>query len=67
MAEQRVACVEPRVVQMMLAMMPRQTPEDIQEHFGIGINTWRKIRKGEAVRASVVDRLLVRVERQAAG
>ena len=67
MAEQRVARVEPRFVQIMLAMTPRQTPEDIQEQFGIGINTWRKIRKGEAVRASVVHRLIDRVGRQAAG
>lgn len=65
MAEQKVVAVEPRVVQMMLAMMPRQTPEDIQAQFGIGINTWRKIRKGEAVRASVVHRLMDRVQRQA--
>lgn len=64
MAEQKVVAVEPRVVQIMLAMMPRQTPEDVQAHFGIGINTWHKIRRGEAVRASVAHRLIDRVQRQ---
>lgn len=65
MAEQKVVAVEPGVVQLMLAMVPRQTPEDVQAHFGIGINTWRKIRKGEAVRASVAHRLMDRVQRLA--
>lgn len=65
MAEQKVVAVEPGVVQLMLAMVPRQTPEDVQAQFGIGINTWRKIRKGEAVRASVAHRLMDRVQRLA--
>lgn len=64
MAQQRVARIEPDVVQAMMALTARQTPEEIQARFGIGINTWQKIRKGEAIRASVVDRLLDRVERQ---
>jgi len=31
------------------------------ETFGISVNTWFKLKKGEAVRASVVERLMERL------
>lgn len=67
MAVQKLSHVEPQLVEAMLAMAQRQTPEAIQERFGIGINTWTKIKRGQPVRESVVTRLVERVERQLAG
>jgi hypothetical protein len=43
-------------------MLPRQTAEDIQDCFGISLNTWTKLRKGEAIRQSVAERLMARLD-----
>jgi hypothetical protein len=40
-----------------------QKPEVIQSHFGIGLNTWVKLRDGKAIRHSVAIRLLQRLQR----
>ncbi|WP_226016336.1 hypothetical protein [Novosphingobium sp. FKTRR1] len=40
-----------------------QKPEVIQSRFGIGLNTWVKLREGKAIRHSVAIRLLQRLQR----
>jgi len=55
------------IVRCMDAMVQRHSAENIQHLFGIGLNTWNKLRQGAPVRASVADRLLQRLERQHPG
>jgi microcompartment protein CcmK/EutM len=49
----------------MVATISSQKPEVIQDHFGIGVKTWVKIREGEAIRRSVAARLIERLTREA--
>ena len=61
MAEQKLRHIDPGLVEKMSAMLTKQSPAEIQRLFGIGINTWTKIRRGEAIRESVARRLLARL------
>ncbi|HQS96141.1 MAG: hypothetical protein B7X90_02490 [Novosphingobium sp. 17-62-19] len=63
MTTQRLIQVEPAVVHKMASMLNSQKPEVIQNHFGIGLNTWVKLREGKAIRHSVAVRLLQRLQR----
>lgn len=63
MTTQRLIQVEPAVVHKMASVLKSQKPEVIQNHFGIGLNTWVKLREGKAIRHSVAVRLLQRLQR----
>ncbi|MBB3860364.1 hypothetical protein GGQ88_001630 [Novosphingobium hassiacum] len=63
MTTQRLTQVEPAVVHKMASMLKSQKPDVIQNHFGIGLNTWVKLREGQAIRHSVAIRLLQRLQR----
>lgn len=63
MTIQRLTQVEPAVVSKMASMLTSQKPDVIQNHFGIGLNTWVKLREGKAIRHSVAVRLLQRLQR----
>lgn len=63
MRVQRLSHVEPQVVARMQAVITCQKPEVIQRHFGIGLNTWVKLREGKAIRQSVAERLMLRLQR----
>ncbi|MFY7835326.1 MAG: hypothetical protein ACOVQ0_03475 [Novosphingobium sp.] len=63
MSTQRLTQVEPAVVHKMASMLKSQKPEVIQTSFGIGLNTWVKLRDGKAIRHSVAVRLLQRLQR----
>lgn len=56
-----MALVDTEVASRMAATLPVQTAGTVMETFGISMNTWVKIRKGQPIRASVADRLLVRL------
>lgn len=62
MALPKLTTIDPLVVHRMASILPRQTAEDIQDCFGISLNTWAKLRRGEAIRHSVATRLLARLE-----
>ena len=63
MTEQRMTHVQPDVVARMRSLIDCQRPDVIQRHFGIGLNTWVKVREGHAIRHSVAQRLLERLQR----
>ncbi len=63
MTTQRLTQVEPAVVHKMASMLKSQKPDVIQNHFGIGLNTWVKLRDGHAIRHSVAIRLMQRLQR----
>ncbi|EGD59021.1 hypothetical protein Y88_1083 [Novosphingobium nitrogenifigens DSM 19370] len=63
MRVQKLTYVEPTVVAKMRSIINCQKPEVIQSHFGIGLNTWVKLREGKAIRHSVAVRLLQRLQR----
>ncbi|MBF5089901.1 hypothetical protein F1640_07765 [Novosphingobium sp. NBM11] len=63
MSAQRLTHVEPDVVARMASVIHCQKPEVIQANFGIGLNTWVKLREGKAIRHSVAIRLLQRLQR----
>ncbi|MGV3512788.1 MAG: hypothetical protein ACO1OX_12390 [Novosphingobium sp.] len=63
MSTPRLIQVEPAVVHKMASILKCQKPEVIQNHFGIGLNTWVKLREGKAIRHSVAVRLLQRLQR----
>ncbi len=65
MRVQKLTYVEPVVVAKMRSLIQCQKPEVIQDHFGIGLNTWVKLREGQAIRHSVAIRLLQRLQRDA--
>ena len=44
-------------------MVSRQTDEGLNEQFGLSYNTWRKIRSGLPIRASVAERVELRVRK----
>ena len=55
--------IDPAVVRFMTSIVEGQTDECLNAQFGISYNTWRKLRKGEPIRASLADRLEHRVAR----
>ena len=63
MRAQRLTQLEPDVVAKMRSVITCQKPEVIQTHFGIGLNTWVKLREGKAIRHSVAERLMQRLQR----
>lgn len=65
MAIQKLQHVDPGLVEKMAGLLSSQSPEEVQHHLGIGINTWTKLRKGQAIRQSVALRLVERVHRSA--
>lgn len=58
--------VSPAIVECMLSGMDSQSRESLMDAFGISYNTWRKVRAGDPIRASVADRLEQRVEQSRA-
>lgn len=63
MTAQRLTHLEPAVVHKMASILKSQKPDVIQNHFGIGLNTWVKLREGRAIRHSVAERLMQRLQR----
>jgi hypothetical protein len=49
------------VLSLMRARQTPQTDEALQREFGISYNTWRRIKGGHAIRASVAERLIQRL------
>lgn len=62
MTPPKLTTIDATTVHRMVSMLPRQTAEDIQGCFGISLNTWTKLRKGEAIRHSVATRLIARLD-----
>ena len=62
MTNPKLQQLDPILVEKMANLLPRQSPEEVQNRFGIGINTWMKLRKGEAIRHSVAERLVERIQ-----
>lgn len=54
----------PEIVTYMRAQCPGRTDEVLQPRFGISYNTWVRIERGAAVRASLAERLLQRISRE---
>jgi hypothetical protein len=50
-------CVDPTIVNRMMAQLPGETDEALMRDFGISYNTWRKVRTGNSIRRSVAERL----------
>jgi hypothetical protein len=50
-------CVDPMIVNRMMAQLPGETDEALMREFGISYNTWRKVRTGSPIRRSVAERL----------
>ena len=61
MAIQKLQYVDPDLVERMAVLLSSQSPDEVQQQLGIGINTWTKLRKGQAIRQSVAQRLIERV------
>ena len=61
MAIPKLQQVDPDLVEKMAGLLSSQSPEEVQHRLGIGINTWNKLRKGQAIRQSVAQRLIERV------
>jgi hypothetical protein len=62
-SRRRVVHVETRLVEKMAECLHTQTAECVMRTFGISVNTWVKLKKGEPIRASVAMRLLERLDR----
>ena len=62
MAVQKKVQIEAGKVERMAALLARESPEEVQDRLGIGISTWIKVRRGEAIRQSVAVRLLERLQ-----
>lgn len=63
MATPNLVQLDHSLVEKMSSAINCQKPEVIQQHFGIGVKTWVKIRDGQAIRQSVAIRLIQRLER----
>lgn len=63
MATSNLVLIDRSLANKMASVISCQKPEVIQDHFGIGIKTWVKIREGQAIRRSVALRLIERLER----
>lgn|GEM_PF-3277882 len=55
------ARLDHEAIEQMTRALRVQTDDCVMETFGISVNTWFKLKKGEAVRASVVERLMERL------
>ena len=53
--------VDPMIVERMRRDVLGETDEVLTRQFGISYNTWRKVRSGQAIRASVAGRLEKRI------
>lgn len=62
MAVQKMTGIEADLVDRMASVLPCQKPDVVMGKFGIGVNTWLKIRKGQPIRQSVAMRLIARLE-----
>jgi hypothetical protein len=51
-------------VERLLQDCPGRTDEHLMERFGISYNTFRKIERGESIRASVALRLMEKLQRE---
>lgn len=60
----RVVPLEARAADYILQNCPGRTDEALMDRFGISYNTFRKIERGEAIRASLADRLTRRLWRE---
>jgi DNA-binding Xre family transcriptional regulator len=47
----------------MMRALPAQTDACLMQTFGISLNTWNKLKKGEPIRKSVATRLIERLDR----
>jgi len=63
MRAQRLIGLDPAVVAAMRSAITCQKPDEIQNRFGISLNTWTKLREGQAIRHSVAERLIHRLKR----
>ena len=64
MALQKLTHIEPQVIEKMAGLLDHYSPEAIQACLGIGVNTWIKLRRGEAIRQSVAARLMDRFQQR---
>ncbi|QJU56369.1 hypothetical protein HL653_11820 [Sphingomonas sp. AP4-R1] len=56
--------LDPAVASLMVAAVHAQTDEALTDQFGLSYNTWRKIKLGMPIRASLADRVEQRVRGQ---
>lgn len=56
-ASPRLRAVEPAIAERMRRDVRGETDEVLTAQFGISYNTWRKVRSGQAIRASVATRI----------
>lgn len=64
---QRMMTLPHDIVEHLIANCPSRTDEALQPRFGISYNTWRQIERGAALRRSVAERLVDRVQEERAG
>lgn len=58
--------VPPDMVEHMAERLSRQSRDELMDRYGISYNTWRKLRAGDPIRASVAERLEQRVRQSLA-
>ncbi|WP_375188185.1 hypothetical protein [Sphingobium yanoikuyae] len=58
---QKLVLVQPETVARMRLYLDGRTDEKLNARFGISYNSWRKIAAGQAVRASLANRLMARL------
>ncbi|WDF73648.1 hypothetical protein [Novosphingobium sp. KACC 22771] len=58
--------VPPDLVERMAQRLSRQSRDELMDRYGISYNTWRKLRAGDPIRASVAERLEQRVRQSLA-
>lgn len=58
----RMVRVDMGLVDEMSGQLRAQTAECVMQTFGISVNTWVKLKKGEAIRESVASRLFQRLD-----
>jgi hypothetical protein len=59
---QRMMHLPPDIVAHMRENCPARTDAALQPRFGISYNTWRRIEQGAALRRSLAQRILDRVQ-----
>jgi DNA-binding Xre family transcriptional regulator len=50
-------------IERMTRALSAQTDAGLMQTFGISLNTWNKLKKGEPIRQSVATRLIERLDR----
>lgn len=58
----RTRVIPSDLVEQMATRLPRQSRDELMERYGISYNTWRKLRAGVPIRASLAERLEQRVK-----